>query len=100
MQLREDSGADADDMSLRDSQIHQTYSVFEVWNNKRNMLDAALRRLDDGIYGLCEDCAAPILEQRLKALPFVRRCIECQQHVELLEQIAKKEDRSDAVDDV
>ena len=79
-----------EDMSIRDSQNHQAYSVLEVWNNKRNMLDAALRRLDDGTYGFCEDCLAPISEPRLKALPFVRRCIECQQRIELLEHIAKK----------
>lgn len=41
-------------------------------------IDDALRRLDSGLYGVCEDCGEKIEKPRLKALPFVRSCIECQ----------------------
>ena len=37
----------------------------------------ALRRLDDGTYGICERCAAPIPYERLEAIPHVRRCVNC-----------------------
>ena len=42
-------------------------------------IDAALSRLDDGTYGLCEDCRAPVPEGRLEIIPYARRCVKCQQ---------------------
>jgi RNA polymerase-binding transcription factor DksA len=41
-------------------------------------IDDALRRLEVGIYGVCEECSCVIEKPRLKALPFVRLCIKCQ----------------------
>jgi RNA polymerase-binding transcription factor DksA len=40
-------------------------------------LDAALERLDDGRYGLCEECGQPIGDARLEALPATRWCVTC-----------------------
>lgn len=39
---------------------------------------AALRRVDEGTYGLCEDCGEPIDERRLRALPATPFCTPCQ----------------------
>jgi DnaK suppressor protein len=39
---------------------------------------AALRRLEDGTYGICEDCGDPIEEKRLLALPATLYCCACQ----------------------
>jgi DnaK suppressor protein len=41
-------------------------------------VDAALGRLDDGRYGTCVRCGRPIAPERLEALPWAARCIECQ----------------------
>jgi DnaK suppressor protein len=38
---------------------------------------AALRRIDDGTYGLCVDCEEPVHEKRLEVDPTVLRCIDC-----------------------
>ena len=94
-QLREESVADTEDLSTRDSVSHQQLSILEVRNQMRLQVEAALQRLDEGTYGICEDCQQPINEERLKAMPFARRCIDCQRHAEILEQIEKKEDRED-----
>jgi RNA polymerase-binding protein DksA len=40
-------------------------------------IDAALGRIDGGTYGLCERCAKPIAQERLEALPWATKCIEC-----------------------
>jgi DnaK suppressor protein len=40
-------------------------------------IDAALRRIDDGSYGDCERCEAPINPLRLDADPTARLCIDC-----------------------
>jgi DnaK suppressor protein len=39
---------------------------------------AALRRLDEGAYGLCQECGEPIDERRLLALPATPFCTACQ----------------------
>ena len=82
-------------MSLRDSTGAQQIALLESRTKQRNQLDEALRRLDEGTYGICEDCTIPISPGRLRALPFARRCLECQQQAELFEQIMQREDRDE-----
>jgi RNA polymerase-binding transcription factor DksA len=38
---------------------------------------AALQRMEDGTYGRCVTCDAPISPQRLAALPYTTQCIAC-----------------------
>jgi DnaK suppressor protein len=38
---------------------------------------AALRRIEDGDYGLCEGCCEPINPKRLEIDPTTRLCINC-----------------------
>jgi RNA polymerase-binding transcription factor DksA len=45
-------------------------------------IDEALQRIKDGSYAICQDCGCIISSARLKALPFVRRCIECKRVAE------------------
>ena len=40
-------------------------------------IDRALAKIDDGTYGICDDCGRPIPEERLDARPATARCIEC-----------------------
>lgn len=40
-------------------------------------VEAALAKLDDGTYGVCESCAQPINPARLEAKPEARLCMEC-----------------------
>jgi RNA polymerase-binding protein DksA len=41
-------------------------------------IDAALKRIDDGTYGMCEVCGKPIGAERLDAIPWARLCIDDQ----------------------
>jgi DnaK suppressor protein len=41
-------------------------------------IDAALQRLVEGSYGICERCAEPIPWERLEVLPMTRLCTPCQ----------------------
>jgi RNA polymerase-binding transcription factor DksA len=41
-------------------------------------IDAALQRLEEGSYGICERCAEPIRWERLEVLPMSRLCTPCQ----------------------
>jgi RNA polymerase-binding transcription factor DksA len=41
------------------------------------MIEAALRRIEDGTYGICVSCGDPIGEERLDVLPHTPRCRAC-----------------------
>jgi DnaK suppressor protein len=40
-------------------------------------IDHALSKLDNGTYGVCENCGRTIVKARLEALPYARLCIDC-----------------------
>ena len=37
----------------------------------------ALGKLDEGTYGLCDECGQPISSERLEAMPFATLCVRC-----------------------
>jgi RNA polymerase-binding protein DksA len=45
-------------------------------------IDAALQRIENGTYGKCVNCGAPIPEQRLEAMPWATLCIDCKRKEE------------------
>ncbi len=60
--------------------------LFELSDNERQTLDAveaALRKMDQGQFGLCESCRKQIAKPRLQAIPHARYCIECQSRFEM-----------------
>jgi len=42
-------------------------------------LEDALKRIEDGTFGVCEDCDCLISKTRLKAVPQARLCVKCQE---------------------
>ena len=50
-------------------------------------VDAALVRLADGTYGICEECEEDIGEGRLEARPVTTLCIECKKRQEAQERL-------------
>lgn len=47
-----------------------------------NEIDAALERIEDGTFGICEVTGKPIGLTRLRAIPTARLCIEAQEELE------------------
>jgi RNA polymerase-binding protein DksA len=45
-------------------------------------IDAALKRIEDGTFGICTNCGKPIAEERLEARPWASLCIDCQREME------------------
>jgi DnaK suppressor protein len=43
------------------------------------LIEEALDRLESGDYGVCLACEEPIAEKRLRALPWARYCVHCQE---------------------
>lgn len=45
-------------------------------------IDDALRRIDAGTFGTCENCGQAIALERLDAIPYARLCMECKRRDE------------------
>lgn len=52
----------------------------------RKIMDA-LAKLEDGTFGICEECGRQISEGRLKARPIARLCITCKEKQETDERL-------------
>ena len=50
-------------------------------------MQEAIKRIDDGTFGVCEACGGPISEKRLMARPVTTLCIECKTKQEKLEKL-------------
>lgn len=67
------------------SQTSQKEMFFELAANDKITLDAindALAKIENGTYGKCECCGCNIPVERLKAIPWGRYCIQCQEEAE------------------
>lgn len=53
------------------------YSLEEVVHERLAAIAGALERIEQGSFGLCVSCAAPIAAERLAALPWAGLCINC-----------------------
>ena len=55
------------------------FAVIQLKAETLARIDAALARLDAGMYGDCFDCGDEISDKRLRALPFAVRCTACEE---------------------
>ena len=67
----------------KDEAVQRLRSDLEGAQEQRDMdemaqVEAALHRLESGIYGVCTDCAEPIAPSRLQVQPAAQRCAPCQ----------------------
>lgn len=92
-QRRLESAHDVGDQALMDLERELGISLMEMRNRRRQSIDEALTRLQEGTYGICAECGVEISEKRLQAVPFAKLCVECQARQELLEKIEREEER-------
>lgn len=55
------------------------------------LIEEALDRLNSGDYGVCLACDLPIPAKRLKAVPWARYCVQCQEEVCMNPEAGTKE---------
>lgn len=86
-----DTALDDGDWSIVD--LSEDISLKQLNTHRENLqkIDEALRKLEEGTYGICEDCGEEISEERLKVMPFAIYCIDCQEKREQLEEMERKE---------
>jgi len=70
---------------LGSDNFEQDFMIGLIENSEETLreIDAALQRIEDGTYGMCEEGDHPVGKNRLKVIPWARLCIECQRKAEL-----------------
>lgn len=73
---------DFEEVAVDFLETHQEQSILA---NEQALLAEvlhALRRIEDGSYGICETCGQPIPEKRLEAIPWAARDVKCEEQLE------------------
>jgi len=66
-------------------------SLSESQRRTLREVDEALDRIEEGSYGICEDCGTTISLKRLRIKPFARYCVQCQDFMEKHEGTSSEE---------
>ena len=66
------------DIASKERDRELTLMLGDRDREKLSQIEDALERIKDNVYGECEECGEPIAENRLRALPSTRVCVECQ----------------------
>jgi RNA polymerase-binding transcription factor DksA len=64
------------DIGTETFEREKDFSLLEQLEAEIGDLDAALRKIEEGTYGICEVCGKEIEPERLEAVPGTRTCIE------------------------
>jgi DnaK suppressor protein len=85
-----DSGAhlsDPLDRAVLDTERSYTFRIRDRESVLIKKIHASLEDIDDGVYGICDDCGRDIAIERLKARPVTRHCIRCKTRQETRERL-------------
>ena len=69
--------ADPNDRASQESERNLELRIRERERKLIFKMREALQRIDDGTFGICEECEEPISLQRLKVRPVTTFCIDC-----------------------
>ncbi len=70
------------DLAVRNYSKNVMLAVSENESRQLALIDEAILRVDDKEYGDCQNCGNPVNPKRLKAIPWARYCLACQELVE------------------
>jgi DnaK suppressor protein len=82
---QEASDDGTEDIIDRANNSYNREFMFALSDSERQMLleiEDALERLDGGSFGTCLNCSDEIPKARLRAVPWARYCIDCQEQAE------------------
>ena len=80
--LGKDGVPDIGDMSSNSYNQEVLMNLSEAQRGRVRDIDAALERMDNGVYGLCARCEEEIPTRRMEVRPFSRYCVDCKSEVE------------------
>jgi len=67
------------EFAIRTAKQDLTAATLELRSQMLKEVENALRRVAGGTYGVCEGCGDDISTNRLKAIPWARYCLTCQE---------------------
>jgi DnaK suppressor protein len=70
---------DAVEFAVKTAEQDVTAATADLRNRMLREIEGALKRFAGGTYGECEGCREPINPNRLKAIPWARYCVPCQE---------------------
>ncbi len=73
---------DLGEQSMLDVLSDTGLAVAEILRERLTRMEEAERKLEEGTFGLCEDCGVEIEEERLRVVPYAVRCVRCQERSE------------------
>lgn len=79
---RTNPAGDAFDAAFDSGRDEVASQLVEIEGRELDLLDRAIRKIEQGTYGLCEHCRKRIPVSRLNALPYSIFCIGCQREME------------------
>ena len=79
---RSNPAGDAFDAAFDSGRDEVASQLVEIEGRELDLLDRAIRKIEQGTYGQCEACAKRIPLGRLNALPYSVFCIACQRAME------------------
>lgn len=97
-EMQTTSGDQADLASLEINQANLT-KIGKREEFLLKKIDLALKKIEEGEYGLCENCGDPIGYARLMARPVAQLCIDCKTEQESHERKFSNRDGQDGEDD-
>jgi DnaK suppressor protein len=77
---------DEGDLSTLEIGRDVDYQLLSMYTRNLKNINQALERLDEGTYGICEECGREIGEKRLQVMPFALYCVQCQREKEKLKE--------------
>ncbi len=72
-----DNPHDIEELALIDLIEDTGLAIADIRRRELEQMDEAIKKLDDGTYGVCEVCGEEIDEERLRVLPFTTVCVNC-----------------------
>ncbi|MCX4472795.1 General stress protein 16O [Micromonospora sp. MW-13] len=79
VEVGDTAGDDQADSGTKTAERDTAQSLLRTILDRRAQFEHALSRLDEGTYGFCEGCAAPIPMERLEIFPSATSCVACKQ---------------------
>lgn len=70
------------DKSVDELLKHVNAAIIGNRSEEIDKIDEALRKLEEGTYGVCEECSCDIPVKRLKVIPFATCCVMCQNEID------------------
>jgi DnaK suppressor protein len=67
------------EFAVKTAQQDLTAATAELRSRMLREVERALKRVAGGTYGVCESCGEEISPHRLKAIPWARYCLTCQE---------------------